>query len=203
MRYLLLLMLLFVIPVREMTLQAQSAGYVVISEFATRGLVGNASGEFVECYNPVDAAVIISGWELQYRASTGSSYQTLATVPQGTVMPARSFFLFAGPTWDGTPAADMQWNSSGIADNATIRMVMATGEEVDRVAFGTGNDPEGSPAPHHGTTPNNNSVERRASAASTAASLAAGGAGEFAGNGWDSNDNEADFIVQIHGRNPQ
>ncbi len=71
------------------------------------------------------------------------------------------------------------------------------------MGFGSGNDPEGSDAPNHGTSPNDNSVERKASAVSTPASLTTGGAEEFAGNGWDSNNNADDFVVQTGGRNPQ
>ncbi|MDT8325688.1 MAG: DUF5689 domain-containing protein, partial [Bacteroidota bacterium] len=69
--------------------------------------------------------------------------------------------------------------------------------------YGSGNDPEGSGAPNHGESANDNSVERKAAASSTAASLAAGGSDALAGNGWDSDDNAADFVVQSNGRNPQ
>lgn len=184
--------------------QAQVADHVVISEFATRGgSIGNQAGEFVELYNPLNAAVDISGWELQYQSASGSSYNTLARVPDGTTMRAKSFYLITGSTWAGTPAADVQWASSGMADNGNIRIVNGSGQPVDRVGYGSGNNPEGSAAPNHGTSANDNSVERKASASSTAATLDAGGTEEFAGNGWDSNDNAADFVEQTNGRNPQ
>ncbi|MBN1448797.1 MAG: lamin tail domain-containing protein, partial [Bacteroidetes bacterium] len=183
---------------------AQTADHVVISEFATRGgSVGNQAGEFVELYNPTGTAVDVSGWELQYRSASGSSYSTLARIPDGTRMRAKSFYLITGSSWGGTPVADVQWAVSGLADNGSIRVVDGSGRPVDRVGFGSGNDPEGSAAPNHGTSANDNSVERRASASSTAATLAAGGAEEFAGNGWDTDDNAADFVVQMNGRNPQ
>ena len=184
-------------------LRAQVANHVVISEFATRGATANAAGEFVEIYNPTSQAVNISGWTLQYQSASGSSYNGLATVPDGTVMPPKSFFLFTSPTWAETPGGDVSWGASGLADNGNIRIVNASGTPVDRVGFGSGNDPEGSPAPNHGTSGNNNSVERKASAASTAASLGSGGAEEFAGNGWDTDNNAADFVEQTGGRNPQ
>ncbi|MBE0642747.1 MAG: lamin tail domain-containing protein [Bacteroidetes bacterium] len=185
------------------TMHAQVAGHVVISEFATRGAAGNAVGEFVEIYNPTNSPVNISGWKLEYRSASGSSYNGLVTVSEGTMMPPKSYFLFAGPTWSGTPSADAAWGASGMADNGGLRITTASGAEVDRVGFGTGNDPEGSPAPNHGDAANDNSVERKASASSTAASLGVGGAEELAGNGWDSDNNAADFVVQTGGRNPQ
>lgn len=183
---------------------AQTADHVVISEFATRGgSVGNQAGEFVEIYNPTDTDVDISGWQLQYQSASGSSYNILVRVPDNTVMRAKSFYLFAGASWGGTPQADVQWPSSGMADNGNIRISRANGQPVDRVGYGSGNNPEGTAAPNHGTSANDNSVERKASASSTAATLAAGGDEETAGNGWDSNNNAADFVVQSNGRNPQ
>jgi phosphatidylserine/phosphatidylglycerophosphate/cardiolipin synthase-like enzyme len=186
------------------SLLSQIASWVVISEFATRGgAIGNQAGEFVEIYNPTGNNVTIAGWRLEYQAASGSSYSIMATVPPGTVMRPRSFYLFASPSWAGNPAADQSWSGSGMADNGNIRIVNAGGQVIDRVAFGSGNDPEGQPAPNHGTTPNDNSVERKASATSTAATLGPDGPEERAGNGWDSNNNAMDFVVQINGRNPQ
>lgn len=185
------------------SLRAQWADHVVISEFATRGAAGNAAGEFVELYNPTNASVNVSGWKFEYRSASGSSYNPLVTIPEGTVMPPKSYYLLVASTWAGVPVGDVSWNASGLADNGNIRITTAAGATVDRVGFGTGNDPEGSTAPNHGDAPNDNSVERKASAASTAASMGAGGAEEFAGNGWDSNNNAADFVVRTGGRQPQ
>lgn len=203
MRYSITIAVILACVLSTLPLRAQMASHVVISEFATRGLAGNAVGEFVEIYNPTDASVNISGWKLEYRSAAGSSYSALITVPQGTVMLPKSFFLFAGPTWAGTPAADVAWVTSGLADNGGLRISTAASVAVDRVGYGTGNDPEGTAAPNHGETANDNSVERKASAASTAASLAAGGAEALAGNGWDSDNNAADFVAQTGGRSPQ
>lgn len=182
---------------------AQQADHIVISEFATRGAAGNQAGEFVELYNPLNEDVDLSGWELQYRSASGSSYSALVRIPEGRVIRGKSYFLITGSSWTGSPDADVQWASSGMADNGNIRITDGSGRAVDRVGYGSGNDPEGSGAPNHGESANDNSVERKASASSTAASLAAGGADALAGNGWDSDDNAADFVVQSNGRNPQ
>lgn len=185
------------------SLHAQS-GSVLISEFATRGgAVGNAAGEFVELYNPSAANIDISGWKLQYRSASGSSYAPIATLPVGSVIKARSYFLITSPTWAGTPAGDAAWTGSGIADNGNLRLVNAADVEIDRVGYGTGNDPKVAAAPNHGDAANDNSVERKASASSTAATMAAGGAEQHAGNGYNSNNNGADFIVRTGGRDPQ
>ncbi|MCZ7557994.1 MAG: phospholipase D-like domain-containing protein [Bacteroidia bacterium] len=183
---------------------SQTASNVVISEFATRGgSIGNQAGEFIELYNPTGSPISMAGWRLEYQSASGSSYSVMATVPPGTVIRARSFFLCASPTWAGTPVADLAWSGSGMADNGNIRLVNAGGQVMDRVGYGSGNNPEGQAAPNHGTDPNDHSLERKANATSTAASLAAGGSDARAGNGWDSNNNAADFVLQSNGRNPQ
>jgi phosphatidylserine/phosphatidylglycerophosphate/cardiolipin synthase-like enzyme len=193
---------LCVLSIIAIPLQAQTATNVVISEFATRGQQ-NTQGEFVELYNPTNADIDMSGWKLQYRSAAGSSYSNMGTVPANTVIHPHSYYLCAGTAWTGVPAADMLWTSSGIADDGNLRLVDASNAEVDRVGYGAGNDPKGSPAPNHGTAANSNSVERKASATSTAATLAAGGAEEFAGNGYNSGNNATDFVEQTNGRNPQ
>jgi phosphatidylserine/phosphatidylglycerophosphate/cardiolipin synthase-like enzyme len=185
-----------------MRLHAQQATNVVISEFATRGQQ-NSQGEFIEIYNPTDSDIDISGWKIQYRSASGSSYSAMGTVPANTSIKARSYYLIGGTSWSGTPAADMLWTSGGLADDGNLRLVTAASVEVDRVGYGSGNDPKGSPAPNHGTTANSNSVERKTSATSTAGTLAAGGAEEFSGNAYNSGNNAADFVEQTNGRNPQ
>ncbi|MBI5645427.1 MAG: lamin tail domain-containing protein [Ignavibacteriae bacterium] len=183
---------------------AQKATTVVISEFATRGAGNcNTACEFVELYNPTSADVNLGGWKLQYRSASGSSYNTVATIAAGTMIRRNSYFLIAPSSWVGPPAADASWTGSGFADNGNIRIVDAANAEIDRVGYGSGNDPKVTPAPNHGEQANNNSVERKAGASSTASSMAAGGAEEFAGNAWNSNNNSADFLVQNGGRNPQ
>lgn len=184
-------------------LRAQMATSVVISEFATRGLNSNQGGEFVELYNPTDRDVAIGGWKLAYRSATGGSYSPMVEIPAGTTLPSHGYYLLAGATWAETPTPDARWTSTGMADNGTIRLTDATDREIDRVAFGSGNDPKGSPAPNHGDKATNNSVERKASGTSTAASLGVGGPEEFAGNGWNSGNNSQDFVEQSTGRNPQ
>ncbi|MBU3929904.1 fibronectin type III domain-containing protein [bacterium] len=76
-------------------------------------------------------------------------------------------------------------------------------EVIDKLAWGTGDlDPETTAAPEHQSTQPNGSIERKASSGSTQASMESGGADEYEGNGEDSDDNSADFIIRT-GRNPQ
>jgi len=64
---------------------------------------------------------------------------------------------------------------------------------VDTVGYGSAAGPEGTAAsaPAAGS-----SLERKAYASSTAVSLSVGGADADSGNGLDTNDNGADFVVR-------
>ncbi len=184
-----------------------AANHVVISEFATRGPTA-ATDEFVELYNPTSAPINIAGWHFQYKPATSSTWSDRAILPANTAIGPHGFFLIANQSYIGSVTPDYQssaWGSgTGMADNGNIRIIDASSNVVDKVGFGTGNDPEGgSDAPNHGTSANNNSVERKALATSTADSLAAGGAHSLLGNGQDTDVNGSDFVTQTHGRNPQ
>jgi phosphatidylserine/phosphatidylglycerophosphate/cardiolipin synthase-like enzyme len=181
------------------------APHVVISEFATRG-PSTATDEFAELYNPTDNAIDISGWKLQYKSSAGTSWQDRAIIPAGTAMQPHRYYLLAPTAYTGSVTPDLVaagW-TTGIADNGHLRIADAFLSEVDKVGWGSAIDPEGGvTAPNHGTSGNSNSVQRKALAGSTTDSLAAGGLHALLGNGYDSNVNGNDFVVQTHGRDPQ
>ena len=128
------------------SLAAQKATHVVISEFGTRGAGScNTACEFVELYNPTTADVDIAGWKLQYRSASGTSYSTLVSIGPGSVIRRNSYFLIAPSAWTSTPAADASWAGSGFADNGNIRIVNAGNAEIDRIGYGSGNDPRFDP----------------------------------------------------------
>ena len=184
-----------------------AANHVVISQFATRGPTA-ATDEFIELYNPTGSAVDMSGWKLQYKSATGTTFSDRAALPANTFIAAHGYFLITNQSYIGTVVADYSsslWNSgTGMADNGHERIIDAAAVQVDLVGWGTANAPEGGvDAPNHGTSANNLSVERKALATSTADSLAAGGAHFFLGNGQDTDVNGSDFVVQTHGRNPR
>jgi len=181
---------------------------VVISEIYGGG--GNAGtvykNDFIELYNPTSSSVDLTGWSVQYisAAGTGTWQKTNLT---GSVAP-RSYYLVqeaAGtggttglPTPDaiGTIAMAAAAGKVALVSNTTA----LTGASpvstsiIDLVGFGTANFFEGTgaaPAPS-----NTNSIERKAKASSTSASMQPLGADQFSGNGYDSNDNSADFVIR-------
>ncbi|MFH1048474.1 MAG: NosD domain-containing protein [Patescibacteria group bacterium] len=108
----------------------------------------------------------------------------------------------------------MTWSQSLSGDGGTIFLSNSkddlsketdAGETViDKVAWGQGKEnylrgetKEFTPAPSAGQ-----SIERKANLNSDAESMVKGGADEFLGNGWDTDDNSADFVLQAT-PNPQ
>ncbi len=121
------------------------------------------------------------------------------------MMPPRTFFLMTsvrGAT-GFTPmvGSDMATTGSlGLADTGHVRIgptTLSTNPTdmaaIDTVGYGTGNAPEGSPAPGPATA--NSSIERKAFSTSTDVSMTMGGDADE-GNGEDTNNNAADFIVR-------
>jgi phosphatidylserine/phosphatidylglycerophosphate/cardiolipin synthase-like enzyme len=201
----LVLLALFTLSMGPVPASGAVANHVVISQFATRG-PSAALDEFVELYNPTENIVSLSNWKLQYKSATGSTWADRAVLPAGVQIAAHGYFLLANPTYVGSVVPDYNSASwtTGLADNGNIQIIDGAAVTVDKVGFGTGNDPEGGvDAPTNGTSPNNNSIERKANAASTAASLATGGADAALGNGEDTNVNGSDFVAQTNGRHPQ
>src|SRR5258706_8087657 len=185
----LLLGLLLAAPIPALVPAARAVvNHVVISEFATRGPTA-ATDEFVELYNPTDNPVSLSGWKLQYKSAAGTLWNDRATLPANASIPARGFYLIANTSYLGAVVPDFgssAWTSgTGMADNGNERIIDAAAVPVDKVGWGTTNDPETQATSNHGISPNNNSVERKARATSNSDSLAAGGLHEKLGNGQD------------------
>ena len=172
--------------------QAES---VVISEIQIGG--ATATDEFVELYNPTGADINLEGWKLAHRLSSAtSSYDNLLSSFPSKVIPARGYFLVVHPTgYDGAVPADETYSSASysLAANHAIILYSDQGDTiVDLVGLGTALSFEGaatdSPADDY-------SVERKSCSTSTAATLYSGGH-KWQGNGYDSDNNSQDFVLQ-------
>ncbi|AKJ04179.1 Metal dependent amidohydrolase [Archangium gephyra] len=183
--------------------------HVVISEFAPQG-PGGASDEFIELYNPTSAEVDLSGWKVQYKSGTGTSYASYV-LPAGSRIAAHGYFLVVAAGYTGPAAGDANWGGSlNLGANASNGGHVRLGRTgvgssptdplaVDTVGYGPANAPEGSAFP---TLPSaNGSFERKAWRDSTASSMETG-AHAFQGNAFDSNDNSQDFVLRPS-RQPQ
>ncbi|HYI00759.1 amidohydrolase family protein [Hyalangium sp.] len=197
---------------------ASIASHLVISEVAVQG-PGGANDEFVELYNPTNQDIDITNWKLQYKSVSGATYSgnfNIATTPSTTItIKAHGYFLLAQGGYSpgaGEPAADMTYGfsmSAAVNGGGHIRIgpdltasELNDPDTVDKLGYGTGDSAEGS-APIAGNPPASPaSYERKAGPGSTAASMGSGGADETKGNGQDTDNNAADFIIRTT-RQPQ
>jgi hypothetical protein len=86
-----------------------------------------------------------------------------------------------------------------IRDAGHVRILAPGGAELDRLGWGVGaRAPEMRPVPISAT----DIYERKAVATSTMATMAPGGTDQDRGNGYDSDDNSADFVPRAM-RDPQ
>jgi hypothetical protein len=184
-----------------------AATHVVLSEVAVRGVTAN--DEFVELYNPTAQAVDLAGFTVQYLAASGNS-GIKVVLPAGAAVEPRRHYLVSGPSY-ATAAVPPDYqdtrelNFSGTTGH--VQLLDALGAVVDRLGYGTVGQtlpslPEGLPFVGAAAPGPTESYERKANAGSTAATLAAGGLDELAGNGQDTDDNAADFVLRAV-RNPQ
>ncbi|QSQ25848.1 lamin tail domain-containing protein [Pyxidicoccus parkwayensis] len=189
------------------------ANHVVISELAARGPgTGTAADndEFVELYNPTASTVDISGWKIQYRSASGAAYNTGFALPAGSSIAPRGYFLVGSGSYApaGGAAKDANWGTTLTlgAGGGHIRIGTSTlgttvddPATVDKLGYGTAIGAEGSAIT---TTPaTTGSYERKANANSTAASMETG-SDALKGNGQDTDNNAADFVLRTT-RQPQ
>ncbi|EPX58830.1 hypothetical protein D187_003545 [Cystobacter fuscus DSM 2262] len=187
---------------------APMTDHVVISEFASKNAVAgstdpNHDDEFIELYNPTNAAVALTGWKIQYASPTGG-FNNLAGLTSLGSIPAKGFYLialkdkFTGPTPDATYTGLTGHNGGG------LRILDAAGKVVDLLGWGTASaaNREGTAAPAIDNAQAGSSIERKSVASSTADTMKPGGGDALRGNGYDSDNNGSDFVVRAT-RDPQ
>lgn len=120
---------------------------VVISQVYGGG--GNSGAtyknDFVELFNPTNAAVDLSGWSVQYASATGSSWQV--TLLSGSIAPGQYYLVQQGagtagtvdlPTPDATGTIFMSGTAGKIAlvNNTTALSGVCPAGFIDLVGFG-------------------------------------------------------------------
>lgn len=200
------------------------ANHIVISEVYGGG--GNTgatyTNDFVELYNPTGSSVDLTNWSVQYSSAAGTTWaaQTLT----GSIR-SHGFYLIQLAA--GTTVTNKPLPVTADASSTTINLSATTGKValvnnstalagaaptgggiIDLLGYYlSGTVPSTFETAYATTTPapaNSNivSFERKANANSTATTLASGGTDELAGNGYDTDNNSTDFVVQTVS-NPQ
>jgi len=188
---------------------ANTAGTFLISELRTSGPgasgTGDVTDEFVELYNNTDSPVTVSttdasaGWALAKTGATcGADPVIIATVPNGTVIPARGHYLLVGTGYSlanyggAGAAAGNQTMTAEIEDGRNVALFntatltnFSTTTRLDAVGFdsATGNNcdllREGTNLPAANDSITQYSFVRKL----------------VTGTPQDTNDNSSDFVV--------
>ncbi len=148
------------------------ANHIVISEISA-GTDASAEDEFVELYNPTDAAVDLVGWSLKKKTASGAETNLVSKAAFSGIIAPKSFFLIAHQKYSGAKTADLIYsaNSQNLAYASNTAVIYnANDQTVDEVVW-------------DGIS-KNGSIERRA--VKNGACVAATGEGQFLGNSCDT-----------------
>ncbi len=197
--YLLVLPLLvvFIFLSYHQVSNANMAGSNVVISQIQVAASASANQEFVELYNPTNASINMSGWRLIKEASSGAKTNLVASI-SGTIA-SHGYFLIAHPSYSNPsimPDLFYSASSSGIANNNTIVLYTDAGQAtvVDKVGFGTIPVTDFETAQFGINPAVGGALLRKASSGSTAESMS--GAEVTSGNGYDTDNNADDFVVE-------
>lgn len=182
------------------------ADRLVISEVQIDGGTGQDNdNDFIELYNPTSSSINLNGFRLVKRSGNSNNDNNIFTFTSSHIIPAHGFFLWGHQsggqnpnTFATTIGADVFSSETLAASNSiAIRQGdLNTGTIIDALSWdpGASSLKEGT---QFGSNPGaNQSMERKALSTSTASSMSSGGADEFKGNGYDTDNNATDFILR-------
>ncbi|MDP3987988.1 MAG: signal peptidase I [Candidatus Levybacteria bacterium] len=176
------------------------ANHIVISEVQITGGPGNTTHDFIELYNPTSSSYDLNGHRLVKRSGNSPNDNTIKSWTTSTTISAHGFYLWASSDDSSFPVsigADTSTTDTLAANNsiALRNGPENTGTLIDVLSWNDGSTlvegDEFDPNPGE-----NQSMERKAFSTSTVTSMAIGGADEFKGNGYDTNNNATNFVLR-------
>ena len=186
--------------------------HIVISEVMIA--TTSTSGEYVELYNPTTVQFDLNALGLKLHIINGAGTDGNAAITFiNNSIPSKGYFLIAGTgtlsdIWPSSVNPDATYATSsnnlvagGDVYISTYTTLYSTGA-IDLLGLdNVGGWWEGTAFGSNPTA--GQSAERKANSGSSAATMAIGGADEFSGNGYDTNDNSSDFVSRTTGAQPQ
>lgn len=165
---------------------------ILISEILYDAEGSDNDKEFIELYNPNSVSVDISSWSIQHKSASSSS-TSKKNFENGSTIAPKSFYLI----WLGAPSTssgqvivpDLKWLSGSLNNTAATISLVNGSEVIDSVSY----------SKEIIFAPAGQSLERKA--LQDGQCLSAQQAGEFLGNGCDS-DNPTDWEARAT-PNPQ
>ncbi|HMB66174.1 MAG TPA: lamin tail domain-containing protein, partial [Patescibacteria group bacterium] len=168
-------------PEQNYTVNLTTSAYPVISEIYANASTTESGGEWIELYNPSNRDIDLSGFTIDT-----ASYQPDVTLPAGSILRAHSFFLISDEDWipdkSDWPKPDYEEIISLRNSGGFIRLNNAQGKELDYVSYNSLNPLQ--------------SAERKAYLHSTPEEMSPGGSHHDKGNGWDTDNDRDDWIIQ-------
>ena len=104
--------------------------------------------EFVELYNPTDAAIDLADWELRKKTQSGADSVLVSGKKFSGTIRASGYFLIAHPEYAQSVGADLSWSGTGygLSENGTVYLLDDQGMTVDLVGYGQCFQSERAPA---------------------------------------------------------
>jgi hypothetical protein len=173
---------------------ADPADHIVISEVQITG--GTPDDEFVELYNPTGNDVLLDGWRLTRKNSSGTEANLVASL-SGTISAHGYFLIGHGTGYDGAVALNQDYSAASNAltnDFIVLLYSDASVTLVDKVGMEDATDFETAVFPNNPAA--NGSIERKAKSNSTTESMGSGGDDELLGNSEDTDNNANDFVLR-------
>ena len=206
---------LLLLPLIVLAAPAQeTAGYVVISEVQSSSADGTGDDDdWIELYNPTDQAIDLADKNYRIEKAMTAADPSIVmrighdddgTYPGGTTIPAHGFYLVVRDDASETlrdkadaigTKSSFTWTGTGYTLYLGNNVISSDDDPdiVDKVGFGTATYYEGSPA---SAIPDAKSIERKAQSTSISETMKVDGADEFRGNGYDSDNNNLDFVLR-------
>lgn len=181
--------------------QFTSLRSILISEVEGDPAGVDAGAEYVELYNPTGSVVQLNGWHIMYHSSANNPYTngataTLATFTAVDSIPAKGFFLIGGDTTRINFGVTPNYYNNSIGMNgAALHVTLHNDNNVIIDLVGSGAAAWGEGNTRAAAAANTNEVlERKAADTATGASMA--GSDSLAGNAYDSDHNNADWVLR-------
>lgn len=176
------------------------ANHIVISEVQINGGSSQADHDFIELYNPTNTPFDLNNHRLVIRTGNASADTNIKSWSSPTVVPSHGYYLWANNGDATSPFIALADTTTRVYLTSSNSIALRsgnlnTGSIVDSLSWNSGSTlGEGTPySPNPG---GDESIERKAVATSTAITLGVGGADEFKGNGYDTDNNINDFILK-------
>ncbi|MBI2552472.1 lamin tail domain-containing protein [Candidatus Uhrbacteria bacterium] len=158
---------------------------LLISQVQITGGAGKTTNDFVELYNPTAAAVDLNGIRLVKRTATGTSDTTLKSWTEAALVPSHGYYLWANSGFTAIAVTPDETTVGTIAPDNGIALRRGpenTGEIIDAVGWGTAANAFVEGTVFAANPGAGESIERLPGGAE--------------GNGADTNNNVADFVLR-------